>query len=496
MRNELLLAALLGAVTVCPGQVNVRTRAFSFGDPVLGVRGEFKGEDGSAWLSAGSSGTLTLSITNTGRATARGAVLTLTPGAALKDLQVSRIDTLGDIQPGEVRTEKIAVSAPADARSQQGPVAMRVSAEPGSASAETTVVIAVREVPAPRLDVKLAPSVSGESSKIRVRVRNTGSGEARGVSATFLPAGPGTETVIAEMGKTVPLGLITQGSSKEIPLTLRGPGSAGIPAAFTVRLDEERAKFSVFETIAVPGTGPAPGTEEAGFAAFKRGDYNQAIASFEKVVAKGKGSREVYFSLGLSYFKNRNRTRSLLSMQKSSALGNPDAKRWIRENTVPVEVVSVTYKQAAADPFQGYTPPVGLGLLPFTDSLRHDTPLTDRLYNALKAKNQSLRIFPYSTIKSEQVSRGLTSLSPADRKILGALEKDLSMNFAVAGVARDTAGSAFTMQIFRCRDGAPVLVRECRTSRTSTAIDDAVMLLLKGRVPVYTTTHVAEVRLP
>jgi hypothetical protein len=496
MLIKLLPALLLGAVTVCPGQVTVRTRAFSFGDPVLVVRGEFQGEDGTAWLNAGSAGTLTLTISNNGRATARGAVLTLAPGAALKDLQVTRIDTLGDIGPGETRTEKIAVSAPAIARSQQGPVALRVSADPGPVSAETTLVIAVREIPAPRLDVKLAGPVPGETSKIRVRVRNTGSSEARGVSATFLPAGPGTETAIAEMGKTVTLGLITQGSSKEIPLTLKGAGGAGGPVAFTVRLDEERAKFSVFETISLPGTGAALGSEEAGFAAFKRGDYNQAITLFEKVVAKGKGSKEVWFSLGLSYFKNRNRARCLSSMQKSSALGNQEAKRWIRENTVPVEIVSVTYKQADADPFQGYSPPFGLGVLPFTDSLQHDTPLTDKLYNALKAKNESLRIFPYSTIRSEQVSWGLTALSPANKQILSALEKELSMNFAVAGVARDSLGSAFNMQILRCKEGTPVLVREFRTSKTSTAIDDAVMLLLKGRVPVYTTTRVAEVRLP
>ncbi|HMK39649.1 MAG TPA: hypothetical protein VK569_09930, partial [Bacteroidota bacterium] len=328
------------------------------------------------------------------------------------------------------------------------------------------------------------------------RVRNTGTAEARGVSATFLPAGPGTEGVIAEMGKTLQLGTIPPGSSKEFTLTLRPDGSAVSPAAFAVRLDEERGKFSVFETLSVGTKAPTPGTEEAGFAAFRKGDYNQAIASFEKVAASGRASKEVYYALGLSYFKNRNRSRCLSSMKKSSALGSEEASAWMKANTAPVEITTVTYRQLEADPFEGYTPPVGLGVLPFADSLTHDTPLTEGLYNALKAKNEALRIFPFSTIKSRQASWGLTALSPSNRQILSALEKEISMNFAVAGLTRDEQASAFNMQIIRCRDGKVVLAQEFHTTKNSTALDDAVMLLLKGRLPVYTASRTIEVRLP
>lgn len=500
MRKELLLAALLTAVTVCPGQVSVRTRTFSFGKPGLGVKAEFLGENGTSWLNANARGTLTLIISNSGAATARGTNVTFSPGAQLKDLQIVPFDSLGDIKPGEIRTEKIAVSAPGDAQSETGPIVITVRAGPGPVSAETKVEIAVRGIPVPRLTMKMTGGVvsvtAGETSKIRGLVQNTGTGEARGVTASFPAPAPGTESGIAEIGKAIPLGTIAPGSSKEITLTVKPPGTARGPAAIVVRLDEESSRFSVSETLSVQVNPAGAGAEETGFSAFNRGDYSQAIASLEKVVAAGKASKEVYFKLGFSYFKTRNRPRCLASMQKSSGLGSNEAKAWLNENTAPVVSTTVTYKQIEPDLFQGYNPPIGLGVLPFADSFGHDTPLTAKMYNALKAKNETLRVFPFSTIKSEQASWGLTTLDPSNRKILSALEKDLSMNFAVAGVAGDTTGSAFSMQVIRCRDGETVLTQGFRTSANSTAIDDAVMLLLKGRAPVYTSSHTVEVKLP
>jgi tetratricopeptide (TPR) repeat protein len=282
----------------------------------------------------------------------------------------------------------------------------------------------------------------------------------------------------------------------EITLTLKPAGTVTGAAAFVVRLDEESSRTSVSETLFVQIKPTGAGVEAAGFAAFKRGNYNQAIASFEKVVAAGRASKDVYFSLGLSYFRIRNQARCLASMLKSSGLGNNEAKTWLTENTSPVQITTVTYKQIDSDPFEGYSSPVGLGVLPIADSLGHDTPLTAKLYNALKAKNETLRIFPFSTIKSEQASWGLSALDPSDQQILTALEKDLSMNFAVRGVVRDRSGSAFSLDVIRCKDGAPVITQEFHASTSSTAIEDAVMFLLKGRVPLYTSSRTLEVKLP
>ena len=500
MRKELLLAALVTAVAVSPGQVTVRTRTFSFGKPGLGVKAEFLGENGTSWLSANGRGTLTLIISNSGAATARGTVVTLSPAVQLKDVQIAPFDSLGDIKPGEIRTEKIALSAPGDAQSGTGPIVITVRAGPGPVSAETKVDIAVRGIAVPRLTMKVTGGVggvsAGEASKIRALVQNNGTGEARGVTVSFPAPSPGAESGIAETGKTIPIGTLAPGGSREISLTLKPPGSARGPAPFVVWLDEESSRFSVSETLSVQVNPAGAGVEETGFSAFNRGDYNQAIASLEKVIAAGKASKETYFKLGFSYFKTRNRARCLSNMQKSSGLGSSEAKAWLSENTVPVVSTTVTYRRVEPDPFEGYNPPVGLGVLPFADSLRHDTPLTAKMYNAIKAKNETLRVFPFSTIKSEQASWGLTSLDPSSKRILSALEKDLSMNFAVAGVAGDTTGWAFSMQLIRCRDGEPVLRQEFRRSANSTAIDDAVMLLLKGKAPVYTSSRTLEVKLP
>ena len=326
MRIELLLAALLTAlliaVAVCPGQVTVRTRAFSFGKPGLGVKAEFLAENGTAWLNANARGMLTLIISNSGAATARGAIVTLSPGAQLKDVQIVPLDSLGDIKPGEIRTEKIAVSAPGDAQSGTGPIVITVTAGPGPVSAETKVEIAVRGTPVPRLSMKVTGEVggvtAGEISKIRGVVQNTGTGEARGVTASFPAPSPGSASGLAETGKTIPLGTIAPGSSKEISLTIKAKGAARGPATFVVWLDEESSRFSVSETLSVQVKPAGSGAEEAGLAAFNTGDYNQAIASFERVVAAGNATKEMYFKLGISYFKTRNRARCLATMQKSS----------------------------------------------------------------------------------------------------------------------------------------------------------------------------------
>jgi hypothetical protein len=135
-------------------------------------------------------------------------------------------------------------------------------------------------------------------------------------------------------------------------------------------------------------------------------------------------------------------------------------------------------------------------VLPFADSLAHDTQVTVRMYDALRAKNETFRIFPFSTIWSAQAARGLTAGAPPDKETLTGLEKELSMNFAVVGLVRDTAGSAFRMQIIRCSDGATVFSQEFRNSTSSTALDDAVTVLLKGSVPVYRSSRAAEVKLP
>ena len=500
MRKELLFTLLLFASISSPGQETARTPAFSFGKPALAVRGEFLGDEGTAVLNANSGGTLTISITNTGLSAARRAVLTIVPDAHLKDVRVAQTDSIGDIQAGETRTQRVALTAPADARSQQGSLALTVKAEPGPVSAESKVDLTLKEIPAARLDVSLAgdnPTVAaGQVLTLSAHIRNTGSADARGVTATLLPAGPGTDPGLSEMGKTLPLGMILQGASKDVTLTVKPPLNAKGTAAFVVRLDEEKAKFSVFETLSFLVKAAAPSEEESAFASFRKGDYARAIPGFEKMVASRKATREVYFSLGLSYFKNGNSARCLLNMQKSASLGSTEAKSWIRANTTPVDVTTVTYRQEATNPFAGYAPPVGMGVLPFTDSLRHDTPLTGKIYDALRAKNESFRIFPYSTIKTEQATRGLAATNPSSPKILDALEKVLSINFVIAGEAHDTAGSAFRMDVLRCSDGTTVISREFRTSTTSTAIDDAVMLVFKGKSPVYRSSRSLEVKLP
>ena len=107
MRKELLVTLLLFASISSPGQETARTPAFSFGKPALAVRGEFLGDEGTVVLNANSGGTLTVSITNTGLSVARGTVLTIVPDGNLKDVHVVQTDTIGEIQAGETRAERV-----------------------------------------------------------------------------------------------------------------------------------------------------------------------------------------------------------------------------------------------------------------------------------------------------------------------------------------------------------------------------------------------------
>ncbi|HTO93732.1 MAG TPA: hypothetical protein VMM80_05150 [Bacteroidota bacterium] len=482
-------------------QSSVRTRTFSFGKPVIALKGEIVAASGGATLSAGAGGTLALSITNTGQATARNAVLVLVPAATLKDIAVARIDTLDDIKPGETRTEKIPVGFPDAAPAQKGALTLSLSADPGAITATAKVDVAVRDVPYPKFTLRLiGPKqgvIAGESARIRLRVTNAGTGEGRGVSAIVSPDTGATDSAhggVRALRKTVKtdVGVLRAGAYQEIPLDIRPPANAAGSASLLVSISEERRKFAFADTLSLQILPASAGVEGQAFDSFRRGDYRRAAGLFEKIAATGKGSKEVYFALGASLFTLREQKRSLAAMQKASLLGSADARGWLASHTTTVERVSVTYTKHASDPFGGYKPPIGIGILPFTDLQMQETPLTDEIYAALKKKNKKFRIFPNSTILSEQTALGLTSVAPSSKEILAGLERDFSMNFAVGGSNADTASAVFTLQILRCSDGETVASQEFRNSETSTALNDAVHFLLDGRVPKYTRSRNVE----
>jgi len=485
------------------GQSSVRTGTFAFGKPVLSLKGEIVGANGSSTLRAGAGGTLALRITNAGQATAHDAILLIEPAATLKDVSVVRADTLDDIKPGETRTEKIPLGVPDEAPSQKGTLAVTINADPGQVTAVARVDVAVRDVPYPKLAASLAAPqggfVGGGTVRLRLRVSNTGTGDARGVSASIAPdsTGGADRARVRAMDRPVKsdIGALRAGTSRDIPVDVHAGADATGTAFFVVTLTEAREKFGRTDTLSVPVLSASEDAEAQGFNSFRRGDYRRAAEFFEKVAASGKASKDVYYALGVSYSKMQNRSRSLSVMQRASSLGSEDAKTWLAEHTTTVETMTVTYANRTADPFEGYNQPIGLGILPFTDAQMRNTPLTEKLYDALRKQNKAFRIFPFSTIQSEQTSLGLNTLAPSNREILAGLERDLSMNFAVGGSTGDTSAAVFTMQILRCRDGQMVYSQEFRTSRSSTAIDDAVLFLLQGKVPLYTRSHGVEVKL-
>ena len=492
--------ALLGAFGSACGQVSVRTGTFSFEKPVLNVKAGFLGENGNTYLAARESGTLTLSVINMGSNVAHSVSALLNADPVLKGLQFDTVARMGDIKPGETKTAKITVLAPDDVKFEDGLISVDIKSDPPLASAQATVAISLREVPQAHLEVRLPASESivpaGESVIVTAQVRNSGSGVSRSITASASPIGAGTAVSFEGRVQTVRLGPLEQGASKDLPLTVKtAAGSSQSTAAFVISLKEERRKSAIAETLSVAVRSAGSIAEEAAFAAFRKGDYIEAIRSFEKVTSLGKASREVYYSLGIAYFRDGNPTRCLLNMQKAAHMGSGEASRWLEENTFQSDRVTVTYTPLSADPFAGYAQPIGLGILAFKDSVGRETALASRIYDVLKAKNKSFRIFPYSTIKEEQTSLGIGRLDGSDRRGLAALEKDLAVNFVLSGTSGDSIGSTITLRLVRSKDASIVLTREFRSSTSSTALDDVALFLLKKQSSVYHTKQIVSVRM-
>ena len=490
----LLAAVLLAGTPAAWGQTSVRTNSFAFGKPVLVLRGEIAAANGDSMLSAGAGGTLALSISNTGQATARNPVLVVVPGRTLKDVAVVRRDTLDSIAPGETRSEKIALGVPETAPAQKGALRISICDDSGSANAETSVDIAVRAVPFPKFSATITGPpeglIGGEHAVLKAHVTNTGKGNARGVTATIVSDSTmltllGAGNRPAGQSTRVSIDTLLAGQTRDITVSVRlAKGAAGSVPIY-LRIADARSKYAFVDTLALPVISAAARAEALAFEAFTQGDYRRAAGMFAKLASAGRPSAQVYYALGVSYFRLQNGAKCVAVMQKASSLGSEDAKTWLASHATTVEDVTVTYTKRTTNPFEGYTPPIGIGILPFTDMQMQSMPLTDTIYEALKKKNKTFRIFPNSTILSEQTALGLTSVAPSNKEILAGLERDFSMNFAVGGTTADSTAAVFTLQILRCRDGETVWSQEFRNSKSSTAVDDAVRFLLEGRVPLY-----------
>jgi hypothetical protein len=149
--------------------------------------------------------------------------------------------------------------------------------------------------------------------------------------------------------------------------------------------------------------------------------------------------------------------------------------------------VSVAYKAIEVDPFDGFTLPIGLGILEFTGPGGRPTDLSVKFYEALSAANRSFRIFPFATLKAEQNGLGLASFNPSSKEVLNALERELSVDFVIAGVTTDAVDSSFSLEMIRCASGIKVFSLQFKTSATSRALDDAILFLLNRQVPIYTS---------
>jgi hypothetical protein len=490
IRIAIAMTLLLALGPLSYGQESVRTKRFSFDKPALVVQAEFTCENGNRWLEANGTGTITLTISNKGKATAPATVATITAGSTLAGIQFEKEQYLGDVKPGETITKKVQVVARDDIGSQKGIISIDLKDGLGSTTSNATVQIETRPLPVPHLRANVvAPDTSvakGENVRVRIAVLNVGNGQAREVSATVLPLEPASDVVVISTAIGLSLGSIEPGARKDIEFVFgTGREHAGDRVAFLLKLGEKRPQFSMNDTVFVALKAPLPTPEELAFIAYRRGDYTEAIQQFENVVATGSASPEVFFGLGMSYYKTDNSPRTLENIREAAGLGSTEAKRWLKENTISKEIITVSYTIVSSGSFAGYTPPIGLGILNFEGVGNKDAAFSNKFYEELKLKNESFRIYPYSTLEEEQSLLGVASLDPSNRQVLSALEKELSVNFVVTGSVNDESGSSLRIHLIRCADGATVFDREFYTSTTSTALNDAIFFLLNGRVPAY-----------
>ena len=505
----------------------VPTRLGSFTPPRLQIESlKFWSRNGDGSLGAAETGEMTFIVSNSGRGTARSSCITVTTVEPCNGIAFERTTPVGTIPPGGVVKGRIAIAASESVPPQT--VRLRIEAADSSRYDSTMVVLEfmTRELQPPRLEVvesfyrtvkdpvrrpvdKDAAVRRGDTVEIFLKVKNTGVSDADSALANIAIRGDAGNVKVTGGGRAFPLKSPPPrtGNTQSTPNLLH-PGDyttisfcvvpdqkyAADSIVILASLTERRPRFSSVATIVLGVIARQPLFEERINRFLTASLYDSVIAASLKQIKLTPDSVAPYFFAALAYEQKKDARSCSAFYQKAADRGHQQASRWLKENRVR-DVIHVSYRPLNPNPFAEYQGIIGLGLLKFSAPDGGGSDLATRLFDKLRSSPEVVRrfaLYSYPSMDTLLKTLKLGTLDATDRGMMKELSNKLAVKFIVAGTEIDER--TMTLRLIRTADGSVVLEKEFKTSDTSTALADAVLLFQSWKSPAYRSETVLEQR--
>jgi tetratricopeptide (TPR) repeat protein len=474
---SLTLSCLMLFVGSTQSQVTERSSAGSLSKPALRVATRFSDANGNSVLESEEEGLLAVSITNVGAGPAFDVGVKVTADDA--SVGLSDASVINTIPAGEQREAIVKLVAGDLISGKRVYVRVRVEESSLNSSADTSLSFATQVVGGPRLvfdNVRVngnrfgagqtvSPVPAGEESYIQLNVVNRGQRIARKLKARLVADTLITMSSINEVNSdSLSVGGL-------LPLAFWftvNPNVVADSLSLRFTVDEERPKYAEQLRLRLPVKKREVGTPETRAAdAFQQRNYDEALRLYEQALRAKPGSARLLYQYGLAFAAKGEMGSAREKIQRAAELGDPRAAAWLGEKTK--QVVRVTYKPLAPNPFADYTRKIGV-LVTGSES--------GAIYNAL---NTSKRFLPL-------LKGALKTMGIPDADIRqDAPQRDLKkfkVDFVLIS-STDAARGTASMQLIDSESWRVVMNASFRNSDNSTALDDLVRIFLENRVAQY-----------
>lgn len=240
---------------------------------------------------------------------------------------------------------------------------------------------------------------------------------------------------------------------------------------------------------------PVESRIQKGVAYFQRGLYSSSTHLLRSL-PDSLLTDSVALYLAKSYEALADTSNTLRFYQIASSFGNTEAMHWVNENTETTKVLKVSYRKISPGVLEGIPRPISLGIAPIHQSDGRLSPMTDRLYNAMKGTQHSTEIFtlyPPSSLEKLLSPNAFSNDSTLSLAALKVLNKD-EIQFVLTGTVTNGKLPVCTIQIINTSNGVITQSQRVQDSETSTAIHDAILFIYNNLVPQYRQDTVVKFR--
>lgn len=485
MRTQLAICLTSFIAMLCAvpsaAQVSARSSAGSLSKPSLRVATRFNDANGNSVLESEEEGSLAVSITNIGAGPALDVGVNVTVDDA--SIQIGEIPSINTIPAGEQRETMVKLAAGDVVSGKRVYVRVHVEETSLNSSADTSLSFATQAVGGPRLvfdnvrvnGVRIGPTISpltaGEESYVQLNVMNRGQRMARKLKVRLLVDSLITMSSMSEVNSdSLNIGAALPA---QFFFTLN-PGIVGDSVSLRLAVDEERPKYAEQLRLRLPIRKREIGSPEARASdAFQQRNYVEALRLYEQALRAKPNAPRLWYQYGLVYAAKGEMGSAAEKIQRAASLGDPRAVLWLGDRTK--QVVRVTYKPLAPDPFVAYDRRIGI-LVTGSKS--------DVIYAAL---NASKRFLPL--LKGALPTMGIPDVEIRQDVPVKGLKK-LKVDFALISNETDASRGIISMQLIDTNTWTVVVSQSFRNSETSKGIDDLVSVFQENKTPQYNVQYV------